>query len=114
VKAQSQIFKNFLIDYSLFLKSKEKTARDFILSGKTKSSLFQVLLIDNGENEDVQVQESKDVDFTQVKEHLKNGGSVFITSKDSQKIEYPRNLNQQNYNCSRRRSGLLLRQRLRN
>ena len=42
-------------------------------------------------SEDVEVQEAKQVDFFQVKEHLKNGGSVFITSKESQKLSYPKN-----------------------
>ena len=31
-----------------------------------------------------------EVNFFQVKEHLKNGGSVFITSKDSQKQFTPK------------------------
>lgn len=84
------------------------------MSRKPKSSLFQVLLIDNGESEDVEVQEGKDINFSQVKEHLKNGGSVFITSMASQKIEYPCKRSQQNYNRSRRMLGLLFRQRLRN
>ena len=35
--------------------------------------------------EDVEVQEATQVNFLQVKEHLRNGGSVFITSKDHKK-----------------------------
>ena len=48
--------------------------------------MFQVLLLDNDANQDVEVQEAEQVDFCQVKEHLQNGGSVFITSKEAQKI----------------------------
>ena len=62
---------------------------NLISNKKTKVPLFQVLLIDNDASEDVEVQESKQVNFLQVKEHLKNGGSVFITSKHSQKTSSP-------------------------
>jgi len=88
--------------------------RDFILSRKPKPSVFQVLLLDNGESEDVEVLEGEDVNFYQVKEHLKNGGSVFITSRADQKIEDTRNRSQQNCSHSRRKPGFLFRQRLRN
>ena len=57
---------------------------------KEKERVFQVLLLDNDANEDVEVQESKCVDFARVEEHLAHGGSVFITSKNSQKLDMPR------------------------
>jgi hypothetical protein len=76
--------------------------------------IFQVLLLDKGASADVEVQEAAQVDFLQVKEHLRNGGSVFITSKDSQKIVYPKSKAQLNYNISRRSYGALFRQQLRN
>ena len=75
------------------------------LKKRTKPSFFQVLLLDNDASDDVEVQESKQVDFCQVKEHLKNGGSVFITSKGSQKLAYPKAKAQQNYSRSRRTCG---------
>ncbi len=80
---------------------------------KTRISLFQVLLLDNNNSEDVEVQEAKQVDFCQVKKHLKNGGSVFITSKKSQKIVYPKAKAQINYSKSRQKYGALFRQHLR-
>jgi hypothetical protein len=83
------------------------------VSKKTKTQLFQVLLLDNDASEDVEVQEADRVDFLQVKEHLKNGGSVFITSKDTQKSRHPKAKAQLNYNKSRRTYGALFRQRLR-
>ena len=73
---------------------------------KTRIPLFQVLLLDNDNNEEVEVQEAKQVNFYQVKKHLKNGGSVFITSKDSQKIAYPKTKAQLNYSKSRRNYGV--------
>jgi hypothetical protein len=76
--------------------------------------LFQILLLDNDASEDVEVQEAKQVDFCQVKEHLRNGGSVFITSKGSQKLSMPKAKAQQNYSRSRRTCGFLFRQHLRN
>jgi hypothetical protein len=72
-----------------------------------------VLLLDNDANDDVEVQEAKQVDFCQVKEHLKNGGSVFITSKGSQRLHYPKAKAQQNYNRSRKTYGVLFQRNLR-
>jgi hypothetical protein len=83
------------------------------LKKRTKPSVFQVLLLDRDDSADVEVQEAKEVDFFQVKEHLKNGGSVFITSKGSEKISYPKIKAQQNYSRSRRTCGFLFRQHLR-
>ena len=51
-----------------------------------KPRMFQVLLLDNDESEDVKVEEAEHVDFERIEEHLAHGGSVFITSKSSQKI----------------------------
>ena len=87
--------------------------KDLLVNKKTKSSIFQVLLLDNDASDDVEVQEAKRVDFFQVKEHLKNGGSVFITSKSSQKLNYPKTKAQLNYNKSRKTYGVLFQQHMR-
>ncbi len=87
--------------------------KNSIENKKTKIPLFQVLLLDNDASSDVEVREADQVDFFQVKEHLKNGGSVFITSKDSQKMLYPKTKAQLNYSKSRRTYGALFRQHLR-
>jgi hypothetical protein len=78
-----------------------------------KTPIYQVLLLDNDESDDVSVQEAEKVDFLQVKEHLQNGGSVFITSKATQKATYPKTMGQQNYCHSRRALGVLFRQHAR-
>jgi hypothetical protein len=57
---------------------------------KEKSPVFQVLLLDNDANQEVEDQEAEQVDFVRVQEHLARGGSVFITSKNSQKIALPK------------------------
>ena len=75
--------------------------------------MFQVLLLDNDSTNDVAVTESSEVNFSQVKEHLMNGGSVFITSKDPQKINFGRRKAQLNFCKSRQNTGLLFRQQLR-
>ena len=87
--------------------------KNLIADKKTKPSVFQVLLLDNDSSEDVEVQEAKQVNFLQVKEHLKNGGSVFITSKNTQKIVYPKAKAQLNFSKSRKNYGALFRQHLR-
>jgi hypothetical protein len=84
------------------------------LRKRTRPSVFQVMLLNRDDDEDVEVQEAKKVDFFQVKEHLKNGGSVFITSKGSEKFSFPKAKAQQNYSRSRRTCGFLFRQHLRN
>lgn len=58
-------------------------------SNKAKSRVFQVMLLHNDASQDVEVQEADEVDFLSVQSHLKQGGSVFITSKNSQKIKMP-------------------------
>jgi hypothetical protein len=47
---------------------------------------YQVLLLNNGKSQDVKVQETDLIDFRQVEDYLRHGGSVFITSKKSQKL----------------------------
>lgn len=76
---------------------------------KTKETLFQVLLLDNDADLNVKIQEAERVDFCTVKEHLKNGGSVFITSKKSQRIITPKaGKAQQNYTKTRKNYGALI------
>jgi hypothetical protein len=56
---------------------------------KEKDRLFQVLFLDNDDSQ-VEVQEAEQVDFQSVQRHLKQGGSVFITSKSAQKLTLPK------------------------
>jgi hypothetical protein len=64
--------------------------KDSIATKEAKTQMFQVLLLDNDASDDVEVQEAYEVDFFQVEKHLRNGGSVFITSKASQKQLCPK------------------------
>jgi len=57
---------------------------------KEKVRVFQVLMLNNDAIQKVEVQEDEQVDFLRVQEHLQQGGSVFITSKRSQKIALPK------------------------
>jgi len=50
---------------------------------------FQVMLLRNDASKDVEVHEEREVDFSRIHDHLQQGGSVFITSKPSQKIVLP-------------------------
>jgi hypothetical protein len=75
--------------------------------------MFQVLLLENNENQDVSVHEAEQVDFCRVKEHLQNGGSVFITSNEGQKINRRSTKAQLNYVRARRNVGFIFRQQLR-
>ena len=64
--------------------------KSLITVKKEKPRTFQVLLLGNDDSQDVEVQEAEQVDFLRVQEHLKHGGSVFITSKSSQKLTLPK------------------------
>ena len=64
--------------------------KSLITVKKEKPRMFQVLLLGNDDSQDVEVQETEQVDFARVEKHLAHGGSVFITSKNSQKITLPR------------------------
>jgi hypothetical protein len=59
------------------------------------SPRYQVLLLNNGKSQDVRVQETDRIDFNQVEDHLKHGGSIFITSERSQKLTQPKETNLQ-------------------
>jgi hypothetical protein len=63
--------------------------KSLIEEKKQKCRMFQVLLLNNDACQ-VEVQEGNNVDFLKVQEHLAHGGSVFITSKNSQKILLPK------------------------
>jgi len=64
--------------------------RETLEAKKGNPKVFQVLLLNNDKNQEVEVQNTEQVDFFRVQEHLKQGGSVFITSKCSQKIAPPK------------------------
>jgi hypothetical protein len=53
---------------------------------KSKNRTFQVLFLRNDPSQEVEVQEGIEVDFYDIQRHLENGESVFITSKNTQKI----------------------------
>ena len=60
--------------------------RELLRVNSDKTQMFQVLLLRNDASQEVEIQEANEVDFLKVQEHLKQGGSVFITSKNSQKL----------------------------
>jgi hypothetical protein len=48
--------------------------------------LFQLFFLKDDEDESVEVEEVEEIDFGEVKKRLKQGESVFITSKRKQKL----------------------------
>ena len=60
---------------------------------KVKPQQFQVLFLRNDATEEVEIHEVKQVDFLTVQERLEQGQSVFITSKNSQKVKAPKQKN---------------------
>jgi hypothetical protein len=54
-----------------------------------KRKKFQILFLRNDSTQEVEVHEVKEVDFPTIQEHLEHGDSIFITTKNSQKLNLP-------------------------
>ena len=52
-----------------------------------ENSVFQLFFLLNNENQDIEVVEVEEIDFTEVKNRLEKGESVFIARKRKQKSE---------------------------
>ena len=68
----------------------KKLLKSLLIVKKEKPRVFQVLLLDNDDSQHVEVRGAEQVDYARVKKHLVYDGSVFITSKNSQKIALPK------------------------
>jgi hypothetical protein len=55
-----------------------------------KPQTFQVVFLRNDCSQEVEVHEAEQVDFLKIQDHLERGESVFITSKNSQKLKAAR------------------------
>ena len=63
--------------------------RELIDAKTEKTQTFQIMLLKNDAEQEVEVHEAENVDFLRIQQHLQQGGSVFITSKCSQKLSRP-------------------------
>ena len=54
---------------------------------KQKPQIFQAMFLRNDKSQSVEIFEEEKIDFAKVQEHLDKGDSVFITSKNSQKLK---------------------------
>ncbi len=61
-------------------------SRNFVEIDEEKP-LFQLFFLRDNENQSVEVEEVEEIDFREVKEHLEQGESVFITLKRKEKVE---------------------------
>lgn len=57
------------------------------LTVKSDARLFQVFFLKNDRRQSVCIDEVKEVDLSEIKKHLERGESVFITSREEQKLE---------------------------
>jgi hypothetical protein len=64
--------------------------KEMLEVNRANPQVFQVMLLNNDASQQVEVQENEHVDFLLIQEHLRQGGSVFITSKRSEKIAPPK------------------------
>ena len=88
---QSHIFKKENVQVAFVPEEKDGKGvlRELIETKCERTSTFQVMLLRNDASKDVEVHEEREVDFSRIHDHLQQGGSVFITSKPSQKIVLP-------------------------
>ena len=54
---------------------------------KSHTRLFQVFFLKNDGYQSVTIDEVEEVDLPEIKKHLERGESVFITSREEQKLE---------------------------
>jgi hypothetical protein len=66
--------------------------KESIQRKRERPQVFQALFLNNDKSQNVEVHEARQIDFMRVQEHLERGGSVFITSKNSQKLKMPKRL----------------------
>ena len=71
---------------------------------REKVCVFQMLLLNNDASQDVEVQEADEVDFFRIQDHLERGGSVFITSKNAQKLKMPEEKEKTHKNAKKMRT----------
>jgi hypothetical protein len=64
--------------------------REIVQIENEKARTFQVMLLCNDASKNVEVHEAKEIDYSTIQNHLQRGGSVFITSKPSQKLALPK------------------------
>jgi hypothetical protein len=64
----------------------ESVLREIVQIENEKARTFQVMLLCNDASKNVEVHEAREIDYSAVQTHLQRGGSVFITSKPSQKL----------------------------
>ena len=57
------------------------------IESNRENSVFQLFFLLNNENQDIEVVEVEEIDFTEVEKRLEKGESVFITRKRKQKLE---------------------------
>jgi len=57
------------------------------IESNRQNSVFQMFFLINNENQDIEVVEVEEIDFTEVEKRLEKGESIFITSKRKQKLE---------------------------
>jgi len=66
--------------------------------------LFQLVFLNEDENQSVEVEEVEEIDFVELKKRLDEGKSVFITTKENEKIEIL-NIGEQGADRERRKRG---------
>jgi len=79
---QSQARVAAVLDFGIATKPSQSVAREL-----GKRPVFQIIFLNEDENQGVEVKEVDEVDFTEVKMRVEKGDSVFITRRENEKID---------------------------
>ena len=57
------------------------------IKSNEQNQVFQLFFLLNNRNQDIEIVEVREIDFTEAKKRLERGKSVFITRKRKQRLE---------------------------
>jgi hypothetical protein len=79
---QSQTRIASVLDFGITAKHSQSVAREL-----EKRPVFQLIFLNNDEDQSVKVKEVDEIDFVEVKMRVEKGDSVFITKRENEKID---------------------------
>jgi hypothetical protein len=80
--SQNQTRAAAVLDFGTVTKPSHSFVKDL-----EKRPVYQLIFLNEEENQGVEVKEVDEIDFTEVKRRVEKGDSVFITRKESEKVD---------------------------
>ena len=80
--SRSQVHISSALDFETVAKTSPGVVKEL-----EKRPVFQIIFLGDDENQAVEVKEVDEIDFVEVKMRVENGDSVFITKRESEKMD---------------------------